>query len=338
MHSGIKQEEASAQGVWSPPRVALRWSRALIVIACTGTLFSVLAPCFWLFEIGSHFVNIYGLLALTGGLGTLVLRKWGWSAAALPALAYSLAVVAPWYVPQAAASPGGDSFRVMLSNVLVYSVQYDMVIEAVREADPDFFVGQELSQEWYQQLQQLRDAYPYVVGPEQGAQGVALFSKHPVTRYETGMNVTSTLRTVMAEVDFGGRPLTIYAMHADPPFTREKVLRRNQQLDELADAVLDSETPVVVIGDLNITIFSPVYKQFEQKAKLTNTRQGRGLHGTWPAPLGYVTIPIDHVLFSKGLQSNAFRAGPFVGSDHYPVIASLVYESQPEAGAAAQGS
>jgi endonuclease/exonuclease/phosphatase family metal-dependent hydrolase len=95
--------------------------------------------------------------------------------------------------------------------------------------------------------------------------------------------------------------------------------------------------PVVIAGDLNITMWSPYYKRFISKTGLRNARQGFGILPSWPVKTTYphyskippfmswlISIPIDHCLISPELKVSKIRTGANVNSDHLPLIIDLV--------------
>ena len=79
------------------------------------------------------------------------------------------------------------------------------------------------------------------------------------------------------------------------------------------------------MGDLNITMWSPNYQEFVDRAELKNTRQGHGILPSWPTQFPVLSIPIDHVLVSSEIQVRDTRIGRNVGSDHLPIIVDLRY-------------
>jgi endonuclease/exonuclease/phosphatase (EEP) superfamily protein YafD len=93
---------------------------------------------------------------------------------------------------------------------------------------------------------------------------------------------------------------------------------RNRQLAALAQVAREHTWPLVVIGDLNITPFSPLFARTLRAGKLASC-DGGGLHPTWPARVAPLFIQIDHCLASAGIQTEDFRVGPYLGSDHYPI-------------------
>jgi endonuclease/exonuclease/phosphatase (EEP) superfamily protein YafD len=79
-----------------------------------------------------------------------------------------------------------------------------------------------------------------------------------------------------------------------------------------------------VLGDLNMTVWSPYYKSFVEKTKLHNTRTGFGILPTWPAQSPLLFIPLDHCLVSEDIKVLHTRTGRNVGSDHLPLITDTV--------------
>jgi endonuclease/exonuclease/phosphatase (EEP) superfamily protein YafD len=88
----------------------------------------------------------------------------------------------------------------------------------------------------------------------------------------------------------------------------------------LAKVVADVEAPIVLLGDLNTTPWSPIYRQFIEDSGLRDARDGFGLLSSWPTGNPPLLIPIDHALVSQQIVVHNLYLGPDVGSDHYPLI------------------
>ncbi len=76
----------------------------------------------------------------------------------------------------------------------------------------------------------------------------------------------------------------------------------------------------MVLGDLNVTPWSPFFRDLLREGALRNARKGYGLRPTWPTMLPPLLIPVDHCLVSSGVTVHDCRAGRNVGSDHYPLV------------------
>lgn len=110
-------------------------------------------------------------------------------------------------------------------------------------------------------------------------------------------------------------------VHTLPPISAEDSALRNAHLGAVRDWVLQQpDTPTVVLGDLNVTIFSPWLAGFLRDAHLHDTAKGFGLRPTWMVVFPPAAIAIDQILTSRHLAATARRLGPALGSDHRALI------------------
>jgi endonuclease/exonuclease/phosphatase (EEP) superfamily protein YafD len=81
----------------------------------------------------------------------------------------------------------------------------------------------------------------------------------------------------------------------------------------------------VLLGDFNCTPWSPVFRDLVTTAGLRSTAMGVGLSPTWFSrwlPLG---LTVDHILVGTAINAQGHEVGRDVGSDHFPVVADLVF-------------
>lgn len=164
----------------------------------------------------------------------------------------------------------------------------------------------------------VRPGYPY---------GVALVSRYPIlsTRcvpitlaaedraYENGYYENRVL--LIAEIAVDGHRLTVMVSHfgLNPD---EALLAAETVLQELPAI----QTPVVLMGDFNITPDRPELKAIANV--LTDTAYLiEGPDGTWPSHKP--DRKIDYVFISKDLQALSCRIPEKVVSDHRPVAVEL---------------
>lgn len=118
--------------------------------------------------------------------------------------------------------------------------------------------------------------------------------------------------------------VSIIATHPLPPVSQEYFDWRNQQFAEIGDRVQQLKNqPVIVVGDLNTTMWSPYYRKFIGDSGLKNGRSGFGVQPTWPVDAPILSIPLDHCLVSPEIKVIDSRVGKDIGSDHYPLITEL---------------
>ncbi len=82
---------------------------------------------------------------------------------------------------------------------------------------------------------------------------------------------------------------------------------------------------MIVLGDLNLTPWSPLFSDLEASTELTRARHGYGLTPTWYAKVGTFAmgLVLDHCLISDELECVSHRVGADIGSDHRAVIVGL---------------
>jgi endonuclease/exonuclease/phosphatase family metal-dependent hydrolase len=133
---------------------------------------------------------------------------------------------------------------------------------------------------------------------------------------------------VRVTLDLGGQPVEVVGAHLRWPVTPDSARARAASLAGLATLVRGLPHPVVVVGDLNLTPHDGAFGRLLSAAGLANAAARSGLLTTWPAATGPVArrlpgLQIDHCLVSQGILTEALTVGPWVGSDHRPVLARL---------------
>ena len=88
---------------------------------------------------------------------------------------------------------------------------------------------------------------------------------------------------------------------------------------------------VLLVGDLNTTMWSTWFRDFTERSGLRDAQVGLGYHATWsPYRLPVVFgIPIDHTLMSDGLVSVDREYPPRMFSDHLPIVTTLAVRPRP---------
>ena len=82
--------------------------------------------------------------------------------------------------------------------------------------------------------------------------------------------------------------------------------------------------PKIVVGDLNVTMWSPYFTELLEESNLLNARKGYGVVASWPTQFPPLMIPIDHCLTSPDIQVKEIRLLGNIGSDHLPIMLRLV--------------
>lgn len=289
-----------------------------LVALAAATLLGMLAGrWWWVFELASHFPVQYAFLVATTTLLCLVGRQWWLARVAAAVLVLNLGVILPFYWGRADSDTNQKTLRLISTNVLTSNRQYDRLIELVRTERADAAIFLEVDDAWLKHLAALADDYPVTISRTRSDNfGVAMFSRLPADRLEIVNLGPAGLPSVVAELRNGEQRFTVVATHPLPPTSAEYSLLRNQQLAAVAELAATVEGPVIVAGDLNITPWSPYFRDLLDHGNLRDSMRGFGIQPTW----GWAGIPIDHALCSADVTIVDRRVGPPIGSDHLPLV------------------
>lgn len=301
---------------------------ALCVGVALGTCARFLGRWHWAFELTTHFVvqATIGALVVAGLL--FFRRHWR-----LASLTTSLALLnaSEWVPFYWAHPPAGDpisqdsnaseSLVVVSTNVLSRnhrSAGLDLWL-----ADADLALISEVDPWWDRQLESWKGDWPYQIRqPRRDNFGVALLSRHPIVGTEP-FELDGGIPAIQARIRTGKGEWTIVGLHPFPPAGRTYSTHRNLQLSSAANRIAGLARPRVVLGDLNSTSSSPMFRDFMDRTGLSDSRLGFGWQPTWPAGSFVLRIPIDHVLVDPDLVVVEHEVGPDIGSDHLPVRVRL---------------
>ncbi len=303
---------------------------AAVFLAFVGTIASFFGEFAWWLDLASHFRVHYAVLF--AGMGGLCLlgRKWRWALAAGALLLINAVPVGRLLYPRAgvASAEGKPCHRALLINVNTKTGNPARVMEEIRRTDPDFLVLEEISEEWLVHLAPVLSGFPHqLVEPREDNFGIGLFSRRPWTKGLVLYLGSAGVPSVWAQFEGEGSAFILIGTHPLPPGGRAYSAYRNEQLEQLAEQVSRMKDPVLVLGDLNVTPWSPHFKKLLRNGGLQNSSQGRGLFASWPAFAWPFMIPIDHALHTEGIELMDKRIGPDVGSDHYPLVVEFTVRS-----------
>jgi endonuclease/exonuclease/phosphatase (EEP) superfamily protein YafD len=280
-------------------------------------------------ELASHFKVQY----LTGStaclLALLFYREPVWAIAAAMGAAMNLAAVAPWYAREKKTS-GNRSVRrrvkLILANVNHRNTARGRFIAFARKHTPDVLVVQEVNGVWRESLQALHNLYPFFEElPKGGGAGMALYSRFPLERLTTAFPEGEARPSILARMEIDGLSVLILSIHPRTPVRNDRYKLRNGMLAAAADCLRGLPAPKILIGDLNITPWSPYYRDFVERTKLVNVRKGFGPLPSWPAFLFFkwLMLPLDHCLVSDDIRVADVKTGESISSDHLPLIVEL---------------
>ena len=314
-------------GFDSKPEVwDLLWFVSLLGFA--GTIAGFLGSLWWVFDLASHFrVQEFFFFALATLLFLFGKQKKKAAVSAV-AMVINLVLILPLYSVASSSDSDGRVYRALLMNLDRSNQAHEKVLAYIKLVKPDFMILEEVTDAWAKSFEALRVDYPFSkiqVRPDNF--GIALFSKMKPEDLEVRMIGVVRLPTLVARFKIKEKRLTIIGTHPPPPIGDDFAKYRNEQLRELARIASLEEEPVILMGDLNITSWSPFSRDLLEEGGLRDSRRGFGLQPTWPVGFLPLWIPIDHILVSDGVVIHDRFVGPDIGSDHFPVVVDFQFEN-----------
>jgi endonuclease/exonuclease/phosphatase (EEP) superfamily protein YafD len=294
--------------------------KLIVALAAIAGTFGSLAYLAWWLELFSHFRPQYALCLAVAGLGLLALRQ---TAVGLAALLLAIANAVPllhYYPASQAPGPGdGPVITALLANVYFKNGHHGALLDYVRSAQPDVAVFLEVTPAWSEALRQLADSLPY----QAHAGEIFIASRRPLLGLRALPLAPAGAMAVSFFYETEAGPVEVIGAHVNWPLGATIAASRNRELALLAEIARENPAPVVLLGDLNTTAFSPVFSLLQNRTGLADCAAGRGYHPTWPAWFPPLFMQIDHCLAGRGLTAASFATGPYVGSDHYPIQVTL---------------
>ncbi len=285
-----------------------------------ATLLGFLGRFSWIFDLFSHFRVQYMQLCLVL-IGITLWRRQNKRAVAIVLLAcLNYAFVLPLYFGKPS-PPTEQPIRAMLMNINAANGNTEKVLSAIRNANPDLLLLEEVTPKWAAELAVLNSDYPHrIAEPQEGCFGILLLSKHPLAHERVVEIGGASVPSIIAEVHFPQGMVSVIGTHPVPPMGAAYSNERNMQLIELPDLVKKQKHPVLLIGDLNVSPFSYWFRSLLSESELKNSMKGFGYQPSWPSGNRFLRIPLDHVLHSPEIIIHNRVIGGDVGSDHLPVI------------------
>lgn len=280
----------------------------------------------WSFDLISHFRCYYFALALIWIMAICRQQRRISQVCLAMALVWNGWLILPYYWPQRETAIPEAVTVVSMISLNVYTANPDkaVVVDYLRNRHPDLIIVMEVDIDWALALQELNDLYPHrLVQPRADNFGIGLLSKWPLTEPRFVEFAGTELPNVVARVNREGHEFQIIATHPLPPISAGNSQERNAQLRDLADFVKESNVPSIVAGDFNASPWSSAFRDFGARSGLKDSALGYGIQGTWNAKSWLIRIPIDQVFVPPRSLVTRRVVGPAVGSDHFPVEATI---------------
>jgi endonuclease/exonuclease/phosphatase (EEP) superfamily protein YafD len=295
----------------------------LTLVALVATLGSAAAARFWVADLAVHFRLQWAAVALAGCLILGATAHPIWAALAIVVAAVQallsaalLRVRAPAPADPAASAP----LRLMAINVWCRNRQYQQVIDCIGRERPDVVLLAEVTAKWEQALAPLAGSYAHSYATRGlGRMGLLLLSRWPM-QAAILPGFSDVEPAIAADLVIKDRRVQLLSVHTSWPLGPASSALRDRQLALIGEFARSKSGPLIVMGDLNVSPFSPHFQALLSGGNLKSAAQGFGWQPTWPTFLPPAGIQIDHTLTAGSVVVTNFRRGSQVGSDHLPVV------------------
>jgi len=311
----------------------LAWASAVgAVIAASSpwhTHLGEISPTIpWVLGLASHWMRAYLVIGTLGAVLALTTRRWS-------AIAAVVLILCSWSFQIPAVSVTAD-VAIQPSRVLTVSTvnlkldnhNVRPLLQWLGSAEaPDIVVLQEFTAVHEEALNSARGnevlrAYAHrSLHPQPDPFGMGVFSKWPLEDIEVVKPIDSTQTLKLRlKVQWQGQPLLLTAVHPMPPVSPEYAQARDASLLLEAQHLAQQDIPGILAGDFNDTPWAAGMRALEPMLY-----RATGLQPTWPNANGVLSVlPLSHILVTRHWHRRSSAIGPDVGSDHRPVIATLI--------------
>ncbi len=210
-------------------------------------------------------------------------------------------------------------------NVLMENTDYAAARDLIARESPDVILLMETDQAWVDALEPVLETYETVVRhPKDNHYGLIFATRLQVKEarvvYLTGDD-TPTLLAHMQTPD--GTAFRYVGLHPRPPLPGTDSDFRDKQMLYAARFARKSTLPIVAMGDFNAAAWSRASRHFKQVGEFLDPRVGRGLVASFDARSRLLRCPIDQLYITPDIAVTGFHRGPHIGSDHFPMFATM---------------
>jgi endonuclease/exonuclease/phosphatase family metal-dependent hydrolase len=249
---------------------------------------------------------------------------------------------------QSASQPSG--FIVATYNINYGNVNLKNTVETIRKAKADLVCLQETNKDSEKAVREALGAqYPYMTFHDQpGAAGFAILAKSPLKNVRVIRRQFGPHDTVLADVEPGGRIVTVVNVHLQPTvpaetdglpammrlFLKTEAIRIKEI--ELIHKGLPKDRPVILLGDFN-SISNMTVPTYLAAAGFIDSfaavNKDADQHITWHWKRGKVEwkFRLDYIFHGREFKTITSSIVPGGPSDHYLVVSALTWADKPAA-------
>jgi endonuclease/exonuclease/phosphatase (EEP) superfamily protein YafD len=278
-------------------------------------------------DVLAHLAPLYLILGAIVSIWFLLAGRGPGLALAVLAIVASAFLMAPEFRKPAelTTAPAGDRIKVIQLNALRTNAGIERIVEWLAAEDPDVVILVEARPDLRDRLR-ARTGWA-VAG---AASDLMIFTPKRYLKMDRPRPPPRlTNHFVNATYDGPGGPFEVVAIRHGWP-TSPDIASQRQGLEWVTQRLPRSR--MILAGDFNAAPWSAGLKRLDRTLGLI--RRDRAV-ATWPAqaagrPWPFPLLPIDHIYAGPGWATLSVTRGPWLGSDHYPLVVELTPRTQDE--------
>jgi endonuclease/exonuclease/phosphatase (EEP) superfamily protein YafD len=295
----------------------------------------------------NHLTPFYLLGSLGLVVRALMAGRWRWPLLALgtvgtvcAAILFEPEMAAIASTPHAAPAAGAPTVTILTQNVWEHNPDPAQTAAAIERTGADIVMLQEAKGAGRGVVPLLAAGYPYHADCTWMVEwcSMAILSKRPIltwSHHEGAWAPPDWDRASYVRATIDGGPagpfevIDTQLMHPAPDPDGKAALQVRQFLAAIGAADLPR---TILAGDLNRPAWSFALKRIDAQVAMIRRTHGlatwpcrlpiAGGRIRWPAPF----LPIDQIYAGSAWKTVSIKRGPVTGSDHYGVLATLVYQ------------
>ena len=255
------------------------------------------------------FLSQKKLIHIAAPIGSILLNAW---------------ILYPFFQSDKKANPNLANLTILHTNVWSQNNDRTQFDELILEQNPDIVLIEELTPKWNTYLQKALKSYSYqLTKPQLGNFGIGIWSKVQLKTIDLHYFTKGATPSIIFSLIKDNREVTFIATHPYPPATPKQFEIRRNHFVQLKKYSTEISTPLIILGDLNASPDSPMFKLLTHNNRLKNAAYGFGYQPTWPTFFPPLSLTLDHCLVSHEIEVCELKTLQNIGSDHLPLLLKL---------------
>ena len=287
------------------------------------SLAGLLGPLWWPFKIADFFRLQYAVLSFILALASFYFGQYETAVVAIGLVVLNLFNIRH-YLFKTRKAFDADGAKILSVNAFRDNFEPDNLEKYLFEEKPDLLLIMEMTDKLNDHLTEALKDYEFrLETPVRDGFRIALLSKSEMKNAQITHHGPNDTPLLYAQINLKGKEYDVYSAHPKPALNQEYAKEREIYFQDIEEIFKENKHPCLLLGDFNSVPWERHFVKFLRKTKLQSTLYRNGYTLTWPVFMPLMGIPMDHIIVCDQVKFSKFHRGPFVGSDHFPLVLTL---------------